>query len=142
MYEIKKLELVDKPETRDWPRLPCRYFDLCGGTSTGGYVLGGKNKYIFEANNLASLIAILLFRLASSRISSISTQLIFARGSIHLQPSQTTSSLRLKYSSLENLARRARSGKPYSQKHGSKRSHSKKRSGESSRKDCHSKRRK
>lgn len=37
MQEVKRLELVDRPETIDLPRLPCRYFDLCGGTSTGGY---------------------------------------------------------------------------------------------------------
>ena len=36
MHEIKLLELANQPESSDWPRLPCRYFDLCGGTSTGG----------------------------------------------------------------------------------------------------------
>ena len=55
MYEVKKLELVDNPETRDWPRLPCRYFDLCGGTSTGGYVLQCQDKEIFNANNVVLL---------------------------------------------------------------------------------------
>ena len=37
MQEIKRLEVVSRPDSVDLPKLPCRYFDLCGGTSTGGY---------------------------------------------------------------------------------------------------------
>ena len=48
MYESKMLGLVDNPETRDWPRLPCRCFDPCGGTSTGGYVLQGQGTGTFK----------------------------------------------------------------------------------------------
>lgn len=39
MQEIKGLERDNRPDSADLPKLPCRYFDLCGGTSTGGYFL-------------------------------------------------------------------------------------------------------
>lgn len=36
MQQVKDLEVSQYPESKDWPRFPCRYFDLVGGTSTGG----------------------------------------------------------------------------------------------------------
>jgi hypothetical protein len=39
MQEVEKIEVESYPESAGWPRLPCHYFELAGGTSTGGYVL-------------------------------------------------------------------------------------------------------
>jgi patatin-like phospholipase/acyl hydrolase len=36
IQEVNKLEVSDNPESKDRPRLPCEYFELAGGTSTGG----------------------------------------------------------------------------------------------------------
>ena len=126
MYEIKKFELVDNPETRDWPRLPCRYFDLCDGTSTGGYVLQCQHTENFGANNLV-LLQSSCFVWQLLVLAASSTPLTFDRGLIHLQRLQITSNLRLRYSSPEYLAKRVRSGRTCPRNHGSKPSHSKKR---------------
>jgi patatin-like phospholipase/acyl hydrolase len=36
MIAIEKIEVESYPESAGWPRLPCHYFELAGGTSTGG----------------------------------------------------------------------------------------------------------
>ncbi|CZR58606.1 uncharacterized protein PAC_08498 [Phialocephala subalpina] len=53
MQKVKELEVSKNPGSEDQPRLPCNYFELAGGTSTGG------------------LIAIMLFRLRMSTRQAI-----------------------------------------------------------------------
>ena len=36
MIEVERVEVETYPESAGWPRLPCHYFELAGGTSTGG----------------------------------------------------------------------------------------------------------
>lgn len=36
MIEVERLEIAHDPTTRQTARLPAHYFDLAGGTSTGG----------------------------------------------------------------------------------------------------------